>query len=291
MIYRPSTIKRKRRTKAQIDQLDNQICEALAQHHPQSIRHVFYLMTNPRLPEPVEKTDNGYRHVQDRLTKLRRAGRIPYHWISDASRRGYHVHTYRDAADFVRSVAGLYRADLWAQSQYYVEVWTESRSLASVIQDDCEELAVSLYPAGGFSSISLAYQAADSINDIVEVTGKQPVVLFIGDYDPAGVLIDASLQKEMQKHLHCDLHFQRLGITPEQIREYDLPTKPRKASDKRSQHITETVEGEAMPVEIMRRLLRDTIESYLPPDALRVAKVAEQAERMDLISMARGLEL
>src|SRR5690554_1967144 len=65
MIYRPSTIKRKRRTKAQIDQLDNQICEALAQHHPQSIRHVFYLMTNPRLPEPVEKTDNGYRHVQE----------------------------------------------------------------------------------------------------------------------------------------------------------------------------------------------------------------------------------
>jgi hypothetical protein len=32
-----------------------------------------------------------------------------------------------------------------------------------VIEDDCEELAVSLYPAGGFSSITLVYEAAEAI--------------------------------------------------------------------------------------------------------------------------------
>ncbi|WP_323716956.1 hypothetical protein [Paracoccus aminovorans] len=101
-------------------------------------------MTDPRLPEPVEKSDRGYRHVQDRVKKLRRSGRVPYGWIADATRRGYHVDTFTGSGDFLRRMAGVYRGDLWSQSRFYVEVWCESRSIAGVIQDTCEELAVSL---------------------------------------------------------------------------------------------------------------------------------------------------
>src|SRR5690606_6384980 len=60
-VYRARTIKRDRRTKAQIEQLDEQILDVLATDHPQSVRHVFYRMTDPRLAEPVEKSDRGYR--------------------------------------------------------------------------------------------------------------------------------------------------------------------------------------------------------------------------------------
>lgn len=72
-IYR-ATLKRIRRTDAQLEQLDAQIIAILKEDHPQSVRHVFYRMTDPRLPEPVEKSDKGYRHVQERCVKLRRAG-------------------------------------------------------------------------------------------------------------------------------------------------------------------------------------------------------------------------
>ena len=100
---------RRRRTKSQSAQLDDQIVAALAKDHPQSVRHVFYLMTNPRLPEPVEKTENGYNQIKGRLKKLRRAGRVPYGWITDATRRGYHINTFNSAADFIRRVQGLYQ--------------------------------------------------------------------------------------------------------------------------------------------------------------------------------------
>ena len=278
--YRARTIKR--RTRAEIEQLDRQICEVLYEDNPQSVRHVFYRMTDPRLPEPVEKSDRGYRQVQDRCVKLRRAGVVPYGHITDASRRGYFTATYGDAADFLRSVNGLYRADLWRDAAYYCEVWTESRSIAGVIQDDCEELAVSLYPAGGFASISLAHQAAEFIND--EYDGRDVVIFYIGDYDPAGVLIDVALERELREHLdpNINLSFERLGITPEQVAEYDLPTKPRKQTDRRALHIKETVEAEAMPARIMRELLRDEIEALLPRRALEVAKAAEQSEREQL---------
>ena len=288
----PPDKKRKRRNNAQIEQLEAQILDVLNEDHPQSIRHVFYRMTNPRLPEPVEKSDQGYAQVQDRITRLRRDGRLPYGWIADATRRGYFVNTFRDAADFVRRMAGCYRADIWTDAHVYLEVWCESRSIASVIVDDCEELAVSLYPAGGFSSITLAYQAAELINQETDYGRKPCIVLYVGDYDPAGVLIDTALERELRQHLdpRVAFHFHRLAITEKQITDYDLPTKPRKAGDKRSQHITCTVEAEAMPAGVLRQLLRDEIDRYMPIQALQVARATEQSQRAYLVELAKVLE-
>ena len=285
--YRAGHIKRDRRTRARLDQLDSQIIAVLREDHPQSVRHVFYRMTDPRLPEPVEKSDRGYRHVQTRCVELRRSGRIPYGWIADATRRGYHTFTYGSASEFLRSMAGLYRADLWAAADVYVEVWAESRSIASVIQRDCEELAVSLYPCGGFSSISFVHEAAEYINSGVDK--DRVVVCYVGDYDPAGVLIDVALERELRLHLDSkfELQFERIAITAEQIDEYDLPTKPRKESDRRAQHVQVAVEAEAMPANIMRGMVRAFVESGLPSDALRVAQVAEESEREYLERMAR----
>jgi hypothetical protein len=318
--------RRRRRTKAAVEQLERQILDILEQDHPQSIRHVFYRMTNPRLPEPIAKTDQGYAQVQHRLTVMRRAGRVPYGWISDTTRRGYFTPTYRNGAEFLRRHIGAYRADLWADADNYVEVWCESRSIAGVIVDLCEELAVSLYPAGGFASISFAYEAADFLRQEVEDIGKTASVIYIGDYDPAGVLIDQSLEAELRRHLRgesatalsdvfedtfsqgigeivadiaaevygngnaVDLNFRRLAITPEQIAAYDLPTKPRNGNDRRALHIQETVEAEAMPAGILRQLLRSTIEDFLPAGALAVAKVAEESEREHLRRWARLME-
>jgi hypothetical protein len=162
-VYGARTIKRERRTKARIEQLDWQIMQVLASDHPQSVRHMFYRMTDPRLEESVPKTDhgkeNGYKAVQYRMKVLRRKGRLPYSW-----------------------------------------------------------------------------QAADYIND--ECRDRPVVIFYIGDYDPSEVLIDVAIERELRQHLRpeIDLRFIRMGITKEQIEEYDLPTKPRKATEKRSPH-------------------------------------------------------
>ena len=284
--YRAGTLKRNRRNSEQLEALDAQIIKVLKEDHPQSVRHVFYRMTDPRLPEPVEKSDRGYRHVQDRCVKLRRSGRIPYGWFADLSRRGYFVNTFADASDFVTSMAGLYRADLWQHADCRCEVWAESRSIASVILDDCNALAVSLFPCGGFSSLSFVHEAAEQHNASDDTRPLQ--VFYIGDYDAAGVLIDVSLQRELREHLRADieLRFERIGINLEQIAEHDLPTKPRKESDKRSQHIAYSVEAESMPAKILRAILREKVEALLPENALAVAKVAEQSERQALGLMA-----
>ena len=274
---------RHRRTRAQVEQLERQILEVLLEDRPQSIRHVFYRMTNPRLPEPVEKTDHGYNQIQARLVSMRRDGTVPYRWISDSTRRGYHTNTFSGAGDFLERMHGLYRGDLWQDSQTHVEVWSESRSLAGVIQGECRRLAVSLYPCGGFASLTLVHEAADDIN---EMDKDRVVVLYVGDFDPAGVLIDRAVERELRQCCNLDIQFRRLAINPQQIQEYDLPTKPRKATDRRRLDITETVEAEAMPAAIMRRIVVDAVESYLPDGKLGAMKEVEESERLGLSRLA-----
>ena len=285
-VYRARTIKRARRTKAQIEQLEAQMLDVLRKDQPQSVRHMFYRMTDPRLTEPVEKSEAGYRNVQDRLVKMRRSGAVPYGWITDATRRGYFVNTFDSPSDFIRRMSGLYRSDLWAHSDCYCEVWVESRSIAGVIQDLCEELAVSLYPSGGFTSLTLAFEAAEAINEVHD--GRDVVIFYVGDYDPAGVLIDVAIERELRQHLDPEvrLTFERIGITAQQVIEHDLPTKPRKAGERRAPHILNTVEAEAMPAGLLRELLRERIEALLPPRALEISKVAEENEQAFLEDLA-----
>lgn len=287
--YRARTLKRVRRTRQALETLDTQIVEVLTADHPQSVRHVFYRMTDPRLTEPVEKSDRGYRHVQARCVALRRTGAIPYAWIADMSRQGYFVSTFSGADDFLLRMRGLYRSDVWRDADGACEVWTESRSIASVLIADCRELAVDLFPCGGFSSLSFAHDAAEQRN--ASDDDRPLTVFYVGDFDPAGVLIDVALERELRRHLspRIDLDFVRVAINREQIAEYDLPEKPRKASDRRSLQITGTVEAEAMPAHILRALVRDKIEALLPAGALHVAKVAEQSEREHLARIANML--
>jgi hypothetical protein len=282
---------RKRMTKQEVLQLEDQIYSVLLEDNPQSVRHVFYRMTDPRLPVSIPKTDAGYGQVQTRMVKMRRAGTLPYGWITDTTRRGHFVDTYNDKADFLRSVASFYRRDVWANHSTHVEVWCESRSIAGAIQGTCEKYAVSLYPAGGFSSLSLAHQAATYIQSNVIHGGKNAaLILYVGDYDPAGVLIDRKIETELAGHLgDLPLEFRRIAINEEQIQAYELPSKPRKAGDRRALHITETVEAEAMPANILRGMIESQLDEMIPPNYLRALQVAEESERQSINLLADAI--
>lgn len=264
---------RRRTTRAQLDQLDSQIVAVLSEEPGQSARHVFYRMTDPTLPFAVPKTENAYRQVQGRCVYLRRAGTIPYEWITDATRAGEHTPQYAGAVDFIHRVKWNYRGRLWTPSMPHVDVWAESRSIGSTLSELCRELSVSLYCAGGFCSETLIYDAAQNIN---RMERDRAVILYIGDYDPAGVLIDRDIERKMMEHLLVPLTFHRLAINEAQITEHHLPTKPRKDTDRRRLDIAETVEAEAMLAGTLRGILRTALEAYIPEGALEAVAAEEE---------------
>jgi len=73
--YGASTVKRVRRTNAEIAELDAAIIAVVEQDWPVSLRGVYYRAVSAGA---VEKTENGYPTVGRRLLELRRGGRIPY---------------------------------------------------------------------------------------------------------------------------------------------------------------------------------------------------------------------
>ena len=75
-----SSIKRYRRTNAELDAIDAAIIAAVDQDRPVTLRGVFYRVVSMNA---VDKTEQGYLVIQRQLLKLRRAHIVRYADITD----------------------------------------------------------------------------------------------------------------------------------------------------------------------------------------------------------------
>jgi hypothetical protein len=79
----------------------------------------------------------------------------------------------------------------------------------------------------------------------------------------------------------ADIVFERITVTEEQITDWDLPTRPTKASGTRAKAFGSilSVELDAIEPNQLRALVQEAIERHLPPDQFEVLKAAEESER------------
>ena len=194
---------------------------------------------------------------------------LPYAWIEDSSRRAYWNTGYAGLGNYAEAAASLYRRDYWDHTDTLVEVWCESRSLIGALGQVCREYVVPLFPSSGFSSVSFTYQAA---THIIDSDRAHAVILYVGDYDQAGVLIDKAIERRLREFL-VDwpgvLAFTRLAVNDDQIDSMGLPTRPPKASDTRSKEVTRAVEAEAIPAPTMRGIVSAALQELIPEQVLR----------------------
>ena len=271
--------KQRRRTPEERDALRAAIYAVAEVDRPVSIRHIFYRMVTQNL---IEKSDRGYQQLQKITVDMRRAKVLPYSWIEDSSRRAYMNTGYAGVGNYAQAAASIYRRDYWASTDTLVEVWCESRSLAGVLGQVCSDYLVPLFPSGGFASLSFLYQAAEHIQ---ESERANAVILYLGDYDQAGVLIDRSIEKDLRGFLEDwpgDLSFERLAVNDDQIDRMGLPTRPPKPSDTRSKEVTRAVEAEAIPAPTMRAIVSSALETLIPEHVLKVQRAVELEERNDI---------
>ena len=262
-----------------METLRNAIHAVAEADRPVSIRHIFYRMVTQNL---VEKTNKGYQQLQKATVDMRDDGALPYAWIEDSSRRAYWNTGYAGVDDYAEAAASLYRRDYWTSTDTLVEVWCESRSLIGALGQVCKEYVVPLFPSGGFSSVSFTYQASVLFQ---ESRRGNAVVLYIGDHDQAGVLIDKAIEKRLRDFLvgwPGVLTFMRLAVNDDQIDSMDLPTRPPKVTDTRSPEVTRAVEAEAIPAPIMRDIVSSSLQALIPEQVLRQEKLIEEQEQFDV---------
>jgi hypothetical protein len=284
-VYRPRPVKRRRRTKDQLLEIQDAIHEVLGDDHPQSLRHAFYCIAGTLT---IGKDDAGYRVIQRELLKLWREGRVPYLWVSDGTRWRRVGTSFDSPAEAVRWAARTYRRDLWRRTPVYVEVWCESDSIAGVLFEETNRYNVPLMVSRGFSSETYLYRAAEDI----ENEDRPAYIYYVGDWDPSGKLIPESIEKKLREYApDADIRFERLLVNPSQIHEWHLPTKPAK---KQSTHARAwdggTVEAEAVPARITRQIVREAIERHLDLHEVGVMETTEESEREWLTAIAKSME-
>jgi hypothetical protein len=285
IVYGTSALnpQRYRRTKAELTEIDDAIIEIAEAEEPVTVRGLFYRVMSRGL---VPKTEHGYAVVQRRALRLRRSGELPYGWITDGSRLRLKPRTFSNAQAALENTARMYRRDLWIDQGIHVEVWTEKDAIRGVVSPVTAEYDVPLMISRGYSSETFLYETAEDIND----EGVPAVIYQLGDHDPSGVGAWEDIQRKLREFVDngIDVTFERIAVTPEQISELDLPTRPTKQSDSRAAKFAgDSVEVDAIPSTTLRELVSDAIERWIDPEALRLTKVAEDSERKVLARIAR----
>ncbi len=250
--------------------------ELAAEHQPASVRHIFYLAVVAAVVG-ITKNDSGYNKVQRMLVEMRMAGDLPFEWLVDNTRWVRRPRCHDGIADCLAETARLYRRDLWARSDETVEVWAESDSIAGVLTDVTYRWNVPLMVTKGYSSITFANNAAEAWRE----DGRPVTVYYIGDHDPAGLGIETKLQGYIAQWSDVQVDWERIGVTWEQVQQYDLPgTTPKKPYG-----YPLAVEAEALPPGILRELLEDAITAHVDADDLQRHLAVEAEERR----LLRGL--
>jgi len=272
--YEASPIKRQRATRDEMTERWNALLHIMRPMQPMTVRQVFYQATIHGI---VEKTEAGYGKVQRALVDMRRNRLIPFDWIADNTRWQRKPETFRNPEEALRATARFYRKALWADAEVYVEVWLEKDALASVIYDVTDEFDVPLMVARGYSSITFLHSAAKAI----EYRNLPAFIYHLGDHDPSGVDAARKVEESLREFApDADITFKRLAVWPSQIEEWDLPTRPTKASDSRSKGFGDvSVELDAIDPRSLRQLVRSAIERHLPEHEFDVLKAAEESER------------
>jgi hypothetical protein len=283
-IYPSSPIKRQRATKNEVQLRRDSLFEIVEAMKPMTVRQVFYQASVRGI---VEKSEAGYNKVQTDLVLMRKAGVLPYGWLADSTRWQRKPRTFHSVEQALVETARFYRKALWADIDAYVEVWLEKDALAGVVDDVTDMFDVPLMVARGYASLSFLHSAAEHIRDL-----DVPAYIYhLGDFDPSGVNAGEKIEETLRAMAPAaEIHFERLAVTPEQIKDWNLPSRPTKASDSRAKNFGDiSVELDAIDPDSLRELVADAIVAHLPLDQFEVLKVAEASERTLIRQLVGGM--
>ncbi|MBB2672759.1 UNVERIFIED_ORG: hypothetical protein GGE44_002314 [Rhizobium esperanzae] len=265
--------KRHKATRAEMVALKQRLYEIIAIQRPMTVRQVFYQATVHGL---VEKTEQAYDRIQWTLAQMRRDGDLPYSWLTDSSRSVYRVDSFETPEDAIEATARFYRKSLWAEADVRVEIWCEKDALSGVILPVTNEYDLGLYVARGFASLSYLHAAAE----VIAASSKPTVIYHLGDHDPSGVMAGRKIEETLRDLApEADIRFERLAVTEYQIELWNLPARPTKKSSHDRGWQGQSVELDAIPPDMLRELIRATIEKHLPREHFKVLKIAEESER------------
>jgi len=159
-----------------------------------------------------------------------------------------------------------------------IEVWVEKDSIRNFIGRLAVKYRLGIQVLRGFASLSMYRRA-------LERARKRGVimVLYLGDFDPSGILIEKIAQSEMDHKREITFH--RIAITIEQIKRLKPPSRSVNLKDSRAKEYMEKYGNRCWEIESIRprtlfRLIETGLRKVVPPEFLVEAAERELAAKV-----------
>jgi hypothetical protein len=267
-------------TRDLLDQVRSVLRE-YTEYLPLTLRQIFYRLVGAH---GYEKTERAYERLGEHLNRARRARLILMHVIRDDGGQRINPYQWASAESFLRSVrqgASSLRLDRTAGQNTRLAVICEAAGMAPQLAAVADEYGIPVISSGGFDSTTERHRLAEE----AAAQNRPTEYLHIGDHDPSGVHLFLAFAEDVEAFaadLGGAVQFTRLQVT-----DLDLPTAPPKATDRRA-FAGETCQAEAIPPDMLARILRDGIEERIDHDALAAVLAEEEEARQFLLQRLGG---
>lgn len=266
------------------------ILDEYHEHLPMTARQVFYRLVGAH---GYPKDEKAYDRLTETLNRARRARLIDMADIRDDRAATMGGDGGYDGTEqwweSIQRSASYYRRPLTDGQTQAVEVWVEAAGMMPMVAAVTSEYGVAVYCSGGFESVGAKHDAAQRI-------AGRPVpttVLSIGDLDPSGLsIVDAAAEDVTAFAVELGGRpptVTRLAVTPQQVAEYGLQTAPQKHTDRRGDHMHETVQAEALSPDQLTGLVRAGVEATTDLQALDLSRRQSDRERQELLQQVARL--
>lgn len=242
-----------------------------------NIRQLYYLLVSEAtFPNRVR----SYKNLVQALTDWRRDGTLDVDSFEDLTRTMHHYDVGERTDDpmgwafyFLNHAiesAEDYGLATWFGQENRVIVLVEKQAQETNFKAVCQRLDVDLAVMRGYSSLSYLKEIADSMEGD-ETDGRQLVLLYFGDFDPSGVNIPETIERDLKGLFNQDFIFERIALNKDQALKMKLIPAPPKGSDSRSdnfrgEHGNKTYELDAIEPRTLQRLISDAVLRYFDSD-------------------------
>jgi hypothetical protein len=253
-----------------------------------TLRQLYYQCVSRNI---IPNEEKSYKNLGSLVSDARLAGLLDWDAIEDRVRVPRVPLEFNSIQERVKYAIRNYRLPRWADQDTYCELWVEKDALAGVLAPIASEFHVTLMVNRGYSSQSAMYESAIRFN---EHENKYRYLFYLGDHDPSGEDMVRDVDDRLRMFGVQDLNVQKIALNMDQIRRYRPPPNPAKLSDSRAQAYiakfgTSSWEVDALPPEVLAKLIRKTLEEVVDREKMDAVIQKEETDKAKLLKLAEGI--
>jgi len=241
----------------------------------------------------IPNEQREYGRLEHLLGEARLAGLVSWTAIEDRGRNLMGHRTYDGPTQAIKEVRAEYKRDLWASQPIRLETWCEKQALEGVVGEICNEERVDFFSTKGYNSLSEMWRAGQRFANYYR-KGQRPVVLHLGDHDPAGIDMTRDLKEKLAMFAGTEVTVIRIGLNMDQVERLNPPPQPAKESDSKTpayvaEYGEDCWELDALPPDQLQAVIKDEVTKWREPKLWDAALKEEAEDKNELDAIIEEL--